>query len=203
MTSRRSTRRTLQAQQTREEIIAAARRLFAQRGYAATSMADVAREAGVVVQTIYASVGPKQALLRELNDLIDTEAGVAELAAQIAATQDPAQVLVLVVRLTRQVVDRCGDIVRAIHAGAGSEPDIAAVLAEGRDRHREGMAAAATQLATAHALTEGIGAEQAGQLLAVLTSNEVWFQLQRDFGMSLDEAEQWILTMLRRVLLRP
>ncbi len=200
---KRRTRRDLQAQQTRTDIIKAARRLFAERGYAATSMAGIAGEAGVVVQTIYASVGPKQALLRELNDLIDDEAGVAGVVARLAATREPGELLQLAVQLTRQIVERCGDIVTAIHAGAGLEPEIAAVLAEGRRRHREGMSGLAAVLASSGRLAEGMTPERAAITLAVLTSNESYFQLTRDFGMSLAETEDWILSTLQQLLLAP
>ena len=53
-------RRERMAQQTRGEILTAARRLFAQRGYAATSIGDIANEADVAVQTIYARPGSKR-----------------------------------------------------------------------------------------------------------------------------------------------
>ncbi len=199
--TRRTTRRDLQAQQTRRDIVAAARRLFAERGYAATSMADIAAEANVAIQTIYASVGPKQALVQEMVELIDEEAEIPVIAAQLAETRDPDEMLALAARLTRQVVDRCGDIVRTIHAGAGTEPAIAAALAEGRRRHREGMAGLAAALAAGNLLAEGVTAGRATEILAVLTANETYFQLQRDFGMPLDEAEHWVLTALRRLLL--
>ena len=45
------------ADQTRRESLEAARRLFAERGYVGTSVADIAAEAGVAVQTIYARHG--------------------------------------------------------------------------------------------------------------------------------------------------
>ncbi|KAA0240739.1 MAG: TetR/AcrR family transcriptional regulator [Dehalococcoidia bacterium] len=196
-------RRELQAEQTRRDIVQAARRLFVARGYARTSMADIAREAGVAIQTIYASVGPKQSFLRELNQLIDQEAGVAEIVEALAATGDPHEKLRLAVRATRQVVERAGDLVSAVHAGAGTDPEMAAILEEGRRRHREGMEDLARGLETAGALREGMTAERAAQTIAVLSSNEVYFQLTRQFGMAFDEAEVWILSTLGPLVLVP
>jgi AcrR family transcriptional regulator len=54
--------------------------LFAEKGYAATSVAEVAAAAGASVQTIYDSVGSKAELVSALNDLIGEEGGVAPLA---------------------------------------------------------------------------------------------------------------------------
>src|SRR5450756_3045609 len=59
----RSAARVEQAQQTRRRIVAAASRLFVQRGYASTSVADIAAEAGVVSRTIYRDFPNKRALL--------------------------------------------------------------------------------------------------------------------------------------------
>ena len=60
----RSTRREEQTAQTRRDIIAAAGVLFRERGYAGTSMPEIAAEAGVAVETIYRAFGSKAGLLR-------------------------------------------------------------------------------------------------------------------------------------------
>src|SRR6478752_1655995 len=72
-------RRAVQAEQTRAEIVSAARRQFAATGYAGTSVKDIAAAAGVSVQTVYDSVGSKADLVRRLNDLIDDEAGFGDI----------------------------------------------------------------------------------------------------------------------------
>ena len=74
-------RRAVQAEQTRAEIVE--RRAPAVRCHTATrrtSVKDIAAAAGVSVQTVYDSVGSKADLVRRLNDLIDAEAGVGEIA---------------------------------------------------------------------------------------------------------------------------
>ncbi len=58
----RSPRRKRQAEQTRDAILATARRLFSERGFAATPISDIAAAAGVSVPTVYASVGSKAEL---------------------------------------------------------------------------------------------------------------------------------------------
>src|SRR5919202_1498028 len=61
-----SPRRVEQAVATRGAVVEAARDLFVGKGYLATTVADVARQARVAVDTVYASVGRKPALLREV-----------------------------------------------------------------------------------------------------------------------------------------
>src|SRR5580765_4496786 len=84
--------RERQAQLTREEILTAARRLFAERGYSRTSVRDIAEAAAVSAQTVYDSIGSKQALVARLNDLIDDEANVAAIASAAAKSNSPGEV---------------------------------------------------------------------------------------------------------------
>ena len=64
-----SSRRTLQAAQTREEVLRAGTKLFGETGWAGTTLAAIADEAGVSVETIYKGFGSKKALLRAAMDM--------------------------------------------------------------------------------------------------------------------------------------
>ena len=57
------------AEQTRLRILSVARELFSTRGFAGTSVTDIARGAGVSVDTLYASVGRKPQLLLAVHDM--------------------------------------------------------------------------------------------------------------------------------------
>src|SRR3954447_3993933 len=61
-----SPRRADQALATRRAVLEAARDLFVRKGYLQTTVADIAREARVAVDTVYAAVGRKPAILREV-----------------------------------------------------------------------------------------------------------------------------------------
>src|SRR5918999_5508512 len=124
---------------TRRTILRAARRLFAERGYAATPVRLLAEQAGVAVQTIYDTFGSKSGVLRGLPDLLDEEAGVYELVGQLERAHLPAELFALYARLRRQIRERCGDIIRILRAGAASDAEIAATLAEGMRRRRFGL----------------------------------------------------------------
>lgn len=75
--------------QGRERVVAAARRLFEQRGYAGTSLRDVASEVGVTVAAVYHHFPTKERLLEEVTrpllDSIETVVSHAELALQPGA----------------------------------------------------------------------------------------------------------------------
>src|SRR4028118_1019421 len=64
-----STRRQAQSAETRRQIVEAARGLFAEHGYAGTTMEMLAQAAGVAVETVYAIFGNKRAILVRLVDV--------------------------------------------------------------------------------------------------------------------------------------
>ena len=130
--------RERQSALTRSEILLAARRLFAERGFTQTSVRDIAQAAGVSAQTVYDSIGSKQAVVARLNDLIDSEAGIGAIVGTVAASRDPQQVAALSARITRSMLENCEDIIRALVTGAAAEPEIQTVVDEGHRRHVEG-----------------------------------------------------------------
>jgi AcrR family transcriptional regulator len=117
--------------ETRREILRAARQLFTEHGFAGTSVQQIAEEAGVAVQTIYSSVGSKSALVLALGDLIEEEADAPRDNAEIPQQTDPRQLIATGVHLTRQLNERCGDILEVLFSAAPADPDAAALAAEG------------------------------------------------------------------------
>jgi AcrR family transcriptional regulator len=192
--------RRSQAEQTRRRVIQAARHLFASKGYSATSVHDLAAEAGVAVQTIYSSLGGKRGALLALNDLVDEEAEVAVHAGRLRQARDPRVAVGIAVRLTRNIAERCGDLVQAIRTGALTEPDMAEVLTEGFRRHRMGTRALARNLESHHALRHGVDAGRAAAILGSMTSVETWASMTGEHGWTFDETEAWLTSMLRNQL---
>jgi AcrR family transcriptional regulator len=195
------TRRTVQAQETKRLIVDAARHLFTRHGYGATSIAQVAEEAGVAVPTVYASVGTKATLLRLLLDRIDEEAGIAELAAELNAAATARRVLELEIRITRRIAERCGDIIAALQSAAGVEPEMAAAYAAGMERHRAGARATVKRIARLGKLRPKLDEDDAAAIVATLCAPSVYAALTTQHGWTFDECEAWLDTTLRRQLL--
>ena len=190
------------AAQTRQDILTAARKLFGERGYVATSIGDIAAEAGVAVQTIYSRLGSKRGMLMALIDRIDEESGVAERAAELLAARTPAEVLGAEVRLTRAFQERCGDVIGALFAASAAEPELAEAVAEGRRRHREGARITVDRIAELGGLRADVARAQATGLLSVVLAHDGWRELVDGQGLSWDDAEVWFVTALGRALLR-
>ena len=116
-----SLRRTTQAQETRAEIAQAARRLFVSQGWAATTVRDVAREAGVSVPTVYSTYGNKAGLTRALADAADLSADVPRMLAELEApATDPGRQLAAMAAYDRRLFERAGDIITLVRE-AGQE----------------------------------------------------------------------------------
>ena len=193
--------RERQAELSRSEILLAARRLFAERGFARTSVRDIAKAAGVSTQTVYNSIGSKQAVVARLNDLIDSEAGIGAIVGPIAASRDPQQVAALSARITRSMLENCGDIIRAVVTGAAAEPEIQAVLDEGHRRHLEGARTVVRLLQDMKALASTTDSAATSETLAAITDFRFGLVLRESYGWSLDRIEEWMRATSRSLLL--
>lgn len=193
--------RERQAELTRNEILLAARRLFAERGFTRTSVRDIAQAAGVSAQTVYDSIGSKSAVVARLNDLIDTEAGIGAIVGTVVASRDPQQLAALSARITRSMLENCGDIIRALVTGAAAEPDIQVVLNEGHRRHLEGARMVVGALLDMKALARPAEADSASETLAAITDFRFAVVLSESYDWSLDRIEEWMTTASRDLLL--
>jgi AcrR family transcriptional regulator len=163
---------------------------------------QIAEQAGVAVQTIYSSVGSKSALLLALNDLIDEEADVAGLTAELLQETGPPQLIAKGVHLTRQLNERCGDLIQALLSAEPAEPEAAAVVADGMRRHEHGADQLAQRLAALGALRAGTTPERASAVFSMMTSPASWRQLTHRAGWTFDEAEAWLTPSLTQLLLK-
>lgn len=201
MSHEQPTMRERQAEFSRNEILKAARSLFAERGFTKTTVRDIAQAAGVSAQTVYDSIGSKQAVVARLNDLIDSEAGIGAIIGPVAASRDPQQVAVLSARITRAMIENCGDIIRAIVTGAAAEPEIQAVLDDGHRRHLEGARTVVGLLQGMDALVSTADLATTSETLAAITDFRFALILRENYGWTLDRIEEWMTTASRNLLL--
>jgi AcrR family transcriptional regulator len=199
----RPTRRQRQAEQTRAEIVDAARHLFAGNGYAHTTVAQIAEAAGVSVQTIYDSLGSKAEIVRHLNDLVDVEGGVPELASRIETATDGRELLDIVISISHNICDRCDDIITAVYSGASVEPELAIVRDEGRRRHREGVRRLVGRIDEIGHLRDGVDRDEAADVIAAMTDPQVNRTFVDSYDWTWDRWHTWCLEALSTLLLRP
>ncbi len=200
MSSPRPNRRQRQREATRIEILNAARELFAERGYAATSMAAIAEAASAAVQTIYDSVGSKAAVLLALTELV--EQPVAGIWKQSETTVEPRKMLALAIGLTRTINEQSGDIVALLSSASSTEQIAADALKEGKRHHIDGTRRWIEMMAEREMLKPGVTVDYAATTLGTLSSWGVWTELTGDFGLTFDDAEKWITDSLADLLLK-
>ena len=115
------------------QVLDAARTLFAAQGYPATTVAAIAREAGVAAKTVYLAFGSKSGVLRALWDLTlkgdDSPAPVAERPwyVEVLEEPDPEQQLRRNARNARTVKERIAPVLQVVRDGAPVDTEVAAL----------------------------------------------------------------------------
>ena len=189
-----SERRQEQAEATRQAILDAARSLFVERGYAGTTVADIAASARVAVPTVYVSVGTKPAILGELRKMIPALAGVPEDSrAAFESTRDPREAISGLVAGVRRLLETSGELMFAIESAAPFEPVAAEAWEEGLVIHRAVCGVVIQRIEALGSLNESIVASKAGDVLSLLALPATWRTLRRDYGWTYDEVEAWIV----------
>lgn len=189
-----SERRQEQAAATRQAILDAASALFVERGYARTTVADIAAAAHVAVPTVYASVGTKPAILGELRELISATAGMPQDSrGALERLGDPRTVISAMVTGIRRLLETSGDLMGAIEEAAPFEPVAAEAWEEGLVIHRTTWEAAVRRLKALGALQAGLRVDKATDVLSFLSLPATWRTLSRDHGWTYDEIETWII----------
>lgn len=200
-----SSRRRAQAARTREDVVQAAGRLFLADGYGQTTVSAIAEAAGVSVETIYKAFGGKPGLVRALvsKGLAGAGAVPAEQRsdAMQAAERDPRAVIRNWTRLATEVAPRTAPIVLLIRSAAGTDPEMADLLAEVDEQRLRRMEKNARTLYERGDLRQGITLAQARDVLWTISSPELYELLVLRRGWSVDrfaafQAEQMIAALL-------
>jgi len=129
------------------------------------------------------------------------EADVPSIARAAAQSGDPAVVAATPARITRSILENCGDIVRALVTGAAAEPELAAVLEEGHRRHMAGTRSMIGLLDELGALAPSLDRDEAAETLAAIADFRFALVLRESYGWPLDRIENWIAATSRALLL--
>ena len=204
-----STGRKARAQQTRAEICDAARRLFEERGYGPTTIADIARSASVSPETIFKAFGSKSALLGAVvtaavrGDAEATPLRRRPVIDAIRAEQDPRRQLAMYGALLADVNPRLAPLVRVLREAASGDPDTAAALEALNANRLDGMSEFAGLLYDRGALRSGVSRAEARDVLWTLNSPELYQLLVVERGWSARRYGKWVAEQLAAALLTP
>ena len=167
----RSTARAESSAATRARIVAAARDLLAERGYAATPVAEVARRAGVSVDTVYASVGRKPELvLAAVDDILGEGRGPVpaeqrDYVAAVRATPSGRGKLAVYAAALGRLIPTVAPLLRALARAGEDDPACATAWRAVDERRAANMLRFAADLRSTGELRAGLTDEDVAALV--------------------------------------
>ena len=202
-----SPRRREQAAATRRAILDAAQRLFERQGYAATSIAVIAAEAGVVPKTVHLAFETKSGLLRALWHLLlrgdedPQPVGERGWYRAILDEPDPARKLRLTARVSREVKERAAGLMEVIRDAASVDRDAGELWGRIQSDFYENQRGIVESLADKGALRSELDVGRGADLLWSLNHPALYWLLTNDRGWSPRQYEQWLADTLVSQLL--
>ncbi len=195
------------SQETSQRIFGAARELLIERGYRATTVTEIARKAGVHVDTVYQLVGRKPVLLRALIEQALSgrdEPVVAEerqYVEAIRAEPDPARKLAIYAVAVREIQARLAPLLLALRDASATEPEAREVWKEISDRRAINMRRLVQDLEAAGGLRAGLSIDEAADTVWATNSSELYVLLTDERGWTPDRYERWLADTWCRLLL--
>ena len=183
-----SPRRAEQAAATRAFVVHAARELFLAEGYAGTTVAAVAARAEVAVDTVYAAVGRKPALLREVVEaaISGTDHAVPaaqrEYVRQIREAGTGADKIAVYARAVAQIQDRLGPVYLVLREAAASDADCRALWEAISDRRAANMRDFVADLRASGDLRTDVPDGELADLVWSMNGPEYWALLVHERG---------------------
>jgi AcrR family transcriptional regulator len=191
-----SSRRKEQARLTQRAVLRAAHDLFVEQGYGRTTIADIARAAGVSAETIYATFKNKATLLHRVWDVTiggDDDEVVFHERPEIQAIRkepDLAKRFMLHARMSVATARRMTPFRLAVGAAVGSEPSAAEMLAE-MDRQRlAGMGVMAAEAAKTGQLA--VSEEECRDVVWAMTDGVLWHTFVNGRGWTDERYAEWL-----------
>lgn len=181
--------REQQAEATKDHVAAAARGLFAERGFAGTTVTAVSEAAGVPAQTIYSAFGSKARILARVTETWMRETRTRELADAYLAEPDPRRRLHLFAALNRHQLDAGGDILAIYREAARTDPSMAAAWEAMMGAREREIGILVSSLGSD--LRRGLSVEDALAVMLALSVDAVYATL-RDAGWVGVRYEQWL-----------
>lgn len=202
-----SSRRLEQARRTRAAVVHAAHQLFLERGFAATTMSEVASAAGVSVPTVYKAFGNKPRLAKAVFDVAmagdDEPVPMLQRAAlgKVRHEPDARAKLRLYGEFLAEVAPRHVPVQLVIRDAATTDPEARAVWAELQTERLNGMTMFARDLHDNGHLRPGVSRTEARDVLWTYNSAELFQLLVVERGWSPRRYGRWVANALIAALL--
>ena len=202
-----ASRRRQAAERTRARILLAARELFSARGYAGTSVADIARAADVSVDTLYASVGRKPQLLLAVHDMelaesdSPVEAAQRDYVRRMRAAPTAAEKLSLYADTLARVLPKTVPLLQALRMAGETDPACSQIWTELNERRARNMRLLAADLRSTGELRDDLDDDAVADLVWSMNAPD-YYLLVTSRGRTPEQYAElvrdvWIRTLLR------
>ncbi len=204
--SKRRERADEERRVTQRRVLAAAERLFVAKGYTLTTMADIAREADVALQSVYKAGTSKAALLQRVVDVVvagDEEKILMsdrDSFAAIGREPDPRRQVEMIAALIASVQERSLPVQVAYRQAAAVDETVAANLDAELERRRETFGAI---IAMIPADRLRWSPEESADAAWAIGSTEVFQLLRARRGWDAERFREWLARTLIDQLLVP
>ncbi len=195
------------AARTRHEVLAAARALFLEKGYVAATVAEVARRAGVAVDTVYTTVGRKPELLRAvLESALSGEdravpAEQRDYVARIRRAPTAPAKIALYAEAVADIQDRLGPLYLALREAGASDRQSADLWNQIADRRAANMRLFVADLRRAGGVRTDEPDEVLADVVWSMNGPEYWALLVAHRGWTPDQFAAWLTDAWCRLLL--
>ena len=179
--------RERQALATKQQVAEAARKLFAENGYVATTITAISEAAQIPAQTIYSAFGNKRAILREIARQWIVAADTRRLHDQSLTIEDPAERLRSAAHWQTRQFETGYDVIVIYQEAARADAEMVAEMRrvwEAREHELKGF------LKTFGTLK--LSQKKALDVFLACTAVEVYGLLVLDRKWSLKEYESWL-----------
>jgi AcrR family transcriptional regulator len=187
-------------------MIEAARDLFLEQGYGATSMEQIAQRAGTSAQTVYAAFGNKPGVLRRVIDVSvggdDADVKVLDRPELAVMLEHPDlhERIEVIARLATEAHRRSGELICLVERVSGADPAVAELAADLRSQLRIDTARIVDAIPMER-LRSGLRREQLIDSTLLLGSALGWHSLVVEHGWSDEEYADWLTDALMHNLL--
>ena len=198
--------RQSQARATRRAVVAAAAELFVRNGYVATSIDEIAEEAGVGRATVF-TVGGKAELLKLSQDFAiggdDEDVRLVDRpkSREVRASRDARTYFRRYAALASEIQPRVAPIHEVIRAAAHADPDVAVLWTNVNAARRRGADTIVADIAALARIRKGLDRTRAADLVWLLTDPVQYHLLVHASGWSVKQYEDWLAGALESELL--
>ncbi len=197
--------RRAEAQERRRRVVESARELFLEQGYASTSIADIARAAGVSAPMIYAAFDGKAGILGRVVDVAvggdDEDILVRDRpeSREAVSAADPAARLRAIAQQAARINERVGRVLEIVHSVSGADPSVAALRESLTEAIRSDTKTAAA--ASLRDLRPDLSVDEIADVLRLMAWHTTWHALVVEGGWSQERYAEWLGDALVRLLL--